>query len=70
MVRNSNEFDWEEINLSLIANDLILQDQSTHQLIVKKKIENTGDFQLFIKTLTGKSVTISVKANDTLESVK
>jgi hypothetical protein len=60
MVRNSNEFDWEEINLSLVANDLILQDQSNSQPKEKKKVENHGDFQLFIKTLTGKTVTISV----------
>eukprot|EP00005_Dracoamoeba_jomungandri_P002211 CAMPEP_0174256786 /NCGR_PEP_ID=MMETSP0439-20130205/5984_1 /TAXON_ID=0 /ORGANISM="Stereomyxa ramosa, Strain Chinc5" /LENGTH=835 /DNA_ID=CAMNT_0015339551 /DNA_START=53 /DNA_END=2560 /DNA_ORIENTATION=- len=77
-VTNISKKNWENIQLSLVANEL--------ELITKKPAAGSsssaaskatytpsyggGGCQIFIKTLTGKTVTLDVDSSDTIEAVK
>merc|ERR1719387_409218 len=68
-VRNSTEDDWVGVQLHLVANELMvlavgMEKQS--QELAKKG----GGGQIFIKTLTGKTVTLDVESSDTIQCVK
>ena len=43
-----------------------IQKESTLHLVLRPR----GDMQIFVKTLTGKTVTLEVESNDTIENVK
>merc|ERR1719387_1357510 len=68
-VRNSTEDDWVGVQLHLVANELMvlavgMEKQS--QELAKKG----GGGQIFVKTLTGKTITLDVEASDTIDNVK
>jgi len=77
-VRNSTDDDWLDIELHLVANEL--QILTSGSSTVKKELamiasetayySDGGSMQIFIKTLTGKTVTLDVDCSDTIECVK
>eukprot|EP00441_Pelagodinium_beii_P035213 CAMPEP_0197630560 /NCGR_PEP_ID=MMETSP1338-20131121/7999_1 /TAXON_ID=43686 ORGANISM="Pelagodinium beii, Strain RCC1491" /NCGR_SAMPLE_ID=MMETSP1338 /ASSEMBLY_ACC=CAM_ASM_000754 /LENGTH=814 /DNA_ID=CAMNT_0043201795 /DNA_START=63 /DNA_END=2507 /DNA_ORIENTATION=- len=75
-VRNSTEDDWIEVELQLVANELQIMAvggaSAKQELakIVQEAKSGGGGMQIFIKTLTGKTVTIDVEPSDTIQKVK
>jgi ubiquitin len=76
-VRNSTDDDWVDIELHLVANELSILaiggENQTKELakIVKEAVKQQGGgMQIFIKTLTGKTLTLDVECGDTIERVK
>jgi len=75
-VRNSTDDDWIDIELNLVANELIIlavgDEKKSQELakIFKEAASTSGGMQIFIKTLTGKTITLDVSASDTVENVK
>jgi ubiquitin len=72
-LQNNTAEDWEGVELTLVANDIPL----TFQEMVKKEPTRRqmycgggGGMQIFIKTLTGKTITLEVSGCDTIEAVK
>jgi ubiquitin len=81
-VKNVTNEDWNEVSLSLVANNLLLADAATPSsssssskskittASIAKEVKYSGSMQLFVKTLTGKTVTLEVESSDTIENVK
>eukprot|EP00927_Polykrikos_kofoidii_P085461 TRINITY_DN9302_c2_g1_i1.p1 TRINITY_DN9302_c2_g1~~TRINITY_DN9302_c2_g1_i1.p1 ORF type:complete len:830 (+),score=124.96 TRINITY_DN9302_c2_g1_i1:55-2544(+) len=77
-VRNNTEDDWIDVQLQLVANELTVLavgEVKTEELarIFKEASRSSaggGGMQIFIKTLTGKTVTLDVSCSDTIEQVK
>ncbi|CAF0726044.1 unnamed protein product [Adineta steineri] len=79
-VQNPTEEDWSQIELVLIANELeILNNNKTTTSVTGRDTEKEecisessggGGMQVFIKTLTGKTITLEVSASDTIAMVK
>jgi len=81
-VRNSTEDDWLDVELHLVANELTIlslgtETQSRELATIFKEATRGGGggggggcMQIFIKTLTGKTVTLDIDASDTIECVK
>jgi ubiquitin len=72
-VRNPSAEDWTQVGLRLVANEINLVAKSQEQgkaAQTKAKTSGYGGMQIFIKTLTGKTVTIEVDTGDTIDVVK
>lgn len=75
-VRNSTDDDWIDVDLHLVANELSILAVGTEparQELAKivKEVKNFGGaMQIFIKTLTGKTVTLDVSCSDAVEQIK
>jgi ubiquitin len=75
-VRNSTDDDWVDVTLHLVANELvILADggEAQHKelaKIVKEAAKRGGGMQVFVKSLTGKTLTLDVAPSDTIEALK
>jgi ubiquitin len=75
-VTNSSDEDWNEVTLSLVANELnILQTSSTAVSKTPKgaakQVSTAPSFgNLFVKTLTGKTITLDTTPSDSIENVK
>lgn len=74
-VNNNTDDTWSNVALSLVAKDLILmkKDGASRARRAVQRVameESDVDMQLFIKTLTGKSVTLNVSPSDTIWTVK
>jgi len=75
-IKNSSKQMWEQVKLSLVANEL--------EVVVPKLPPTTSSrrssgargggrgmgMQIFVKTLTGKTITLDVDSSDTITSVK
>lgn len=67
-VNNPTEEDWSEVELILVANELEILNNNkpapatvlSHQEAVTNTTRSSGSMQIFIKTLTGKTITIDV----------
>jgi ubiquitin len=67
-VHNPTRESWENIHLSLVATELKL---SSQQEPTKKVVKGGGhSMQIFVKTLTGKTITMDVESSDTIETCK
>ncbi|CAK9057916.1 unnamed protein product [Durusdinium trenchii] len=74
-VRNSTEDDWVDVELHLVANELSILavgSEPVRQELAKivKEANSGACMQIFIKTLTGKTVTLDVSSSDTVDAVK
>jgi ubiquitin len=79
-VRNPTDEDWSNVKLSLVANEInILSNvtKSGSSAAAQKTLQEArqkyyagGSMQIFIKTLTGKTITLQVESSDTLDNVK
>lgn len=80
-VHNASTEHWQNIKLSLVANELELvnhQQKQASNLRVKTSTSSTGGangsnssgYSLFIKTLTGKTVTLSCEPRETIAELK
>ncbi len=75
-VQNPTGEDWENVTMTFIANELELINNKKSS----DKVQNTGSsksnasqlgcINIFVKTLTGKTITLDVDANFTIEKVK
>ena len=82
-VRNTSDEDWDGIQLSLVANEVdILQHVSKklkaqakaasiqQQVQSRQSQRGGGGGQIFVKTLTGKTITLDVESTNTIHEVK
>ena len=80
-VRNPTDRDWDGVELSLVANEIKILSKSTKGApsgalkAVKEATKSyyaaaRGGMQIYVKTLTGKTVTLDVDAGDSVENVK
>ncbi|CAF1633932.1 unnamed protein product, partial [Rotaria sp. Silwood1] len=77
-VNNPTEEDWSQVELILVANELQILSNNKVTLmtsIVREEAEysdreSSGSMQIFIKTLTGKTITIDIDPSDTIQQVK
>jgi len=76
-VRNSTDDDWVDVELHLVANELSIlavggesAKQELAKIVSEAKTSGGSGMQIFIKTLTGKTITLCVSASDTMDSVK
>jgi ubiquitin len=83
-VTNTSTDDWESVMLSLVANELDILSQLVPKNSGSTSASgygsgssssysssySAGGMQLFIKTLTGKTITLDVDPSDTVESMK
>jgi ubiquitin len=75
VVRNFMDQDWENVCLALVANELVMKQVAAP--VSKPGTSRSanasytsGSMQIFIKTLTGKTVTLEVQTDDCVENVK
>jgi len=69
-VRNPTSENWENVRLKLVANELELRDKVNKQTKYKENVSVSGAGQIFVKTLTGKTVTLDVDFTDTIGTIK
>ena len=72
-VRNFSEEDWQHVLLSLVANELVMlkpAGPAPKSTVSKALSQSTGGMQVFVKTLTGKTLTLAVEPSDSLQTVK
>ena len=71
-VRNFSEEDWCSVLLSLVANELVMIKPAgpTKSAVSKTLVQSTGGMQLFVKTLTGKTISLELSPSDSIENVK
>uniref|UniRef100_A0A0G4HJE8 Ubiquitin-like domain-containing protein n=1 Tax=Chromera velia CCMP2878 TaxID=1169474 RepID=A0A0G4HJE8_9ALVE len=76
LVDNTTEEDWVDVRLSLVSGVIqVVPDDPTGHLKAKPKMEDKNysggmGFQIFVKTLTGKTVCLDVDSSDSMEAVK
>ncbi|CAF2130053.1 unnamed protein product [Rotaria magnacalcarata] len=77
-VNNPTEEDWPQVELILVANELEILNNNKPTPSLTSNREGTessdrrssGGMQVFIKTLTGKTITVDVEASDKIENLK
>ncbi|GMH85243.1 hypothetical protein TrST_g10929 [Triparma strigata] len=78
-VTNNTHEDWEDIELSLVPSEVTMLSTVKSNKNALAAIENArksaasaggGGMQLFVKTLTGKTITLDVESSDTIENAK
>ncbi|CAF4100520.1 unnamed protein product [Rotaria sp. Silwood2] len=77
-INNPTDEDWSQVELILVANELEILNNNKATLmtsIVREEAEgndrsSSGSMQIFIKTLTGKTITIDIDPSDRIEKVK
>jgi ubiquitin len=72
-ITNNSDEDWDDVKLFLVANELEIIKQSSNKLAnsnikIKSSISSCG--VIFVKTLTGKTITLDVDFCDDVETVK
>lgn len=81
LVQNPTTEDWENVTMTFIANELELikekkgaekaKAQAAKNKMVKKEEESgLGSMQIFVKTLTGKTITLEVEPGNSIEEIK
>mmetsp|Transcript_7442 Transcript_7442/g.10106 ORF Transcript_7442/g.10106 Transcript_7442/m.10106 type:complete len:632 (-) Transcript_7442:153-2048(-) len=78
-VHNPTDRDWEGVELTLVANEICVSSlkNTASKSNDTKKIcfgsttpKSKGGMQLFVKTLTGKTLSLDVDCSDTIENLK
>ena len=75
-VTNSSDEDWTDVTLNLVANELTIVQEVAGKAVPKKETasksvsHSSGGMQIFIKTLTGKTLTLGTECSDKIENLK
>jgi ubiquitin len=77
-VTNDSDEDWCDVNLSLVANELTIVEEVAAAVVTTKQTDNFntnnhnsyGGSTIFIKTLTGKTITLSTEPSDDISLLK
>jgi len=73
-VQNLGSEPWVNINLSLVANEIAMtfkeKQPAENKSSNRSSYSSGGGMQIFIKTLTGKTITLEVSACDSIDAVK
>jgi len=70
-VRNPTSENWENVRLRLVANELELRDKVNKKTTTQyQSVSTSGAGQIFVKTLTGKTVTLEVSFSESIEKIK
>ena len=74
-VSNSSSDDWRDVRVSLVSGEIQLLDDLSKPKAKSSSSgggrgSSSGGMQLFVKTLTGKTISLSVDASDTIEATK
>ena len=69
-VTNATDEDWREVTLKLVSGDIQILDEKVAGDGAGSQPRPAGRMQLFVKTLTGKTITLDVDASDTIDAVK
>ena len=76
-ISNESHEDWEAVRLSLVANELPLQHEAASRAAATVRAAKNlsapvcgGCMQIFVKTLTGKTLTLDVDSSDSIDNVK
>mmetsp|Transcript_21872 Transcript_21872/g.32204 ORF Transcript_21872/g.32204 Transcript_21872/m.32204 type:complete len:841 (-) Transcript_21872:288-2810(-) len=77
-VHNPTDRDWKEIELTLVANEIGVSSlgnatsrtSETKNICFGVKQATVGSMQVFVKTLTGKTITLNLSPSDTIETMK
>ncbi len=79
LVNNTSDEDWTNVSISLVANELEILKEKTGgkpstghiDFMATEEASYYGSsMQIFVKTLTGKTVTLDVSSGDTIQAVK
>ena len=68
-ITNNTTEDWESLGLVLVASELEVFSNST-KMSIQSKNRRGCKVAIFVKTLTGKTITIECNAGDTISKVK
>eukprot|EP00747_Dinoflagellata_sp_TGD_P060790 gnl/TRDRNA2_/TRDRNA2_152199_c0_seq1.p1 gnl/TRDRNA2_/TRDRNA2_152199_c0~~gnl/TRDRNA2_/TRDRNA2_152199_c0_seq1.p1 ORF type:complete len:779 (-),score=159.35 gnl/TRDRNA2_/TRDRNA2_152199_c0_seq1:307-2643(-) len=73
-IQNPTDKDWEAVRVSLVANEISMLKHGSGaancQLQENQQSYYSEGMQIFIKTLTGKTITLEVEIGDTISSLK
>jgi ubiquitin len=77
-VTNSSDEDWTDVKLNLVANELVIIKEVDAKADLKKNSKNSstssnsygGGSTLFVKTLTGKTISLSTSPSDRIQDLK
>lgn len=79
LVNNTSDEDWTDVSISLVANELEILKEKTagkpstsHINFMTEEVDMSygSSMQIFVKTLTGKTVTLDVSCSDSIQNVK
>lgn len=76
-IKNTTDEDWDGVKLCLVANELTMleakgagKSAAAKAIAEAVKVNQSHGMQVFIKTLTGKTITLDVEASDDISCVK
>lgn len=69
-VTNASDEPWEGVELTLVANELPLLGGKKKPAARGREESSGGGMVIFIKTLTGKTITLEIAPSDSIDSVK
>eukprot|EP01099_Mayorella_cantabrigiensis_P007700 TRINITY_DN6966_c0_g1_i1.p1 TRINITY_DN6966_c0_g1~~TRINITY_DN6966_c0_g1_i1.p1 ORF type:complete len:781 (+),score=216.61 TRINITY_DN6966_c0_g1_i1:135-2477(+) len=70
LIKNPTDEDWVDVKVSLVSGVIQILDDDPTGASVKKSVVSEGSVELFIKTLTGKTITIDARPRDTINRLK
>ena len=70
-ISNKSSENWENLNLVLVANELeVFSNKQNSNSNSKNRTVTHSSFSIFVKTLTGKTVTLEVESTSSVQQVK
>eukprot|EP01118_Nematostelium_gracile_P013111 TRINITY_DN4909_c0_g2_i1.p1 TRINITY_DN4909_c0_g2~~TRINITY_DN4909_c0_g2_i1.p1 ORF type:complete len:537 (+),score=144.65 TRINITY_DN4909_c0_g2_i1:557-2167(+) len=69
-LKNTTHEDWNQIQLCLVANEITLANANQKQPSSKQPKPTYSSMQIFIKTLTGKTITVDIDPSSTIDQLK
>lgn len=75
-IKNTSDEDWDAVMICLVANELTMLPKFVSKSVAKAFADATrtsresSGMQIFIKTLTGKTITLDVESSDNISNIK